>query len=160
MTPFVIFALVLTFAYVVYFTVMITLDLHAKKDEKKVEEEDIDVSEFAEEAPVVIEESDDPHGGAMTYTEEVDDDGLRVVAPTGNVPPVMFPDENETSESEPEQEPEQNTTSEELNEENGDNMEQIDPKAQFSMMPDIFMDHLNEKHKQRKIERKNAIDHL
>ena len=78
MTPFVIFALVLTFAYVVYFTVMITIDLHAKKDDKKVEEENIDVSEFAEEAPVVVEESDDPNGGTMTYTEEVDDDGLRL----------------------------------------------------------------------------------
>lgn len=158
MTPFVIFALVLTFGYVVYFTVMITIDLHAKKDEKKVEEEDIDVSEFAEEAPVVIEESDDPNGGTMTYTEEVDDDGLRVVNPTGKIPPVVFPEENE--EPEPEQEPEHKTTSEELNDENSDNMELIDPKASFSMVPDMFMNHLNEKHKQRKIERKNAIDHL
>lgn len=158
MTPFVIFALVLTFGYVVYFTVMITIDLHAKKDEKKVEEEDIDISEFAEEAPVVIEESDDLNGGIMTYTEEVDDDGLRVVNPTGNIPPVVFPEEND--EQEPEQEPEQKVTSLELNEENSDNMELIDPKASFSMVPDTFMNHLNEKHKQRKIERKNAIDHL
>ncbi len=35
MSGFVIFALVLTFVYVVYFSVMITLDLHGKKDEKK-----------------------------------------------------------------------------------------------------------------------------
>ena len=158
MTPFVIFALVLTFAYVVYFTVMITIDLHAKKDDKKVEEENIDVSEFAEEAPVVVEESDDPNGGTMTYTEEVDDDGLRVVNPTGNSQPIVFPEDNDAPE--PEQEPEQKATSEELNEENGDHMEQVDPMAQLSMMPDKFMSHLNEKHKQRKIERKNAIDHL
>ena len=158
MTPFVIFALVLTFGYVVYFTVMITIDLHAKKDEKKVEEEDIDGGEFAEEAPVVIEEADDPNGGIMTYTEEVDDDGLRVVNPTGNIPPVVFPEENE--EPEPEQESEQKVTSQDLNEEDSDNMELIDPKASFSMVPDTFMNHLNEKHKQRKIERKNAIDHL
>lgn len=158
MTPFVIFALVLTFAYVVYFTVMITIDLHAKKDDKKVEEENIDVSEFAEEAPVVVEESDDPNGGTMTYTEEVDDDGLRVVNPTGNIQPIVFPEDNDAPE--PEQEPEQKATSEELNEENGDHMEQVDPMAQLSMMPDKFMSHLNEKHKQRKIERKNAIDHL
>ena len=39
MSGFVIFALVLTFVYVVYFAVMITLDLHGKKDEKKTEEE-------------------------------------------------------------------------------------------------------------------------
>lgn len=34
MSGFVIFALVLTFAYVVYFAVQITLDLHGKKGEK------------------------------------------------------------------------------------------------------------------------------
>lgn len=34
MSGFVIFALVLTFAYVVYFAVQITLDLHGKKVEK------------------------------------------------------------------------------------------------------------------------------
>lgn len=158
MTPFVIFALVLTFGYVVYFTVMITLDLHGKKDDKKIEEEDIDVSEFAEEAPVVVEETIDPNGGTMTYTEEVDDDGLRVVNPTGNIPPVVFPEED--NEPEPEQVQELKTTSEELNEENNDHMEQVDPKAQLSMVPDKFMNHLNEKHKQRKIERKNAIDKL
>ena len=37
MSGFVIFTLVLTFVYVVYFAVMITLDLHGKKDEKKTE---------------------------------------------------------------------------------------------------------------------------
>lgn len=35
MSEFVFFALVLIFVYVVYFSVMITLDLHGKKDEKK-----------------------------------------------------------------------------------------------------------------------------
>ena len=44
MPGFVIFVFVLTFAYVVYFSVMITLDLHSKKDEKKTDEETIDVS--------------------------------------------------------------------------------------------------------------------
>ena len=43
MSGFVIFALVLTFVYVVYFSVMITLDLHGKKDEKKSEEDTYDV---------------------------------------------------------------------------------------------------------------------
>ena len=85
MTPFIIFVLILTFGYLIYFTVMITLDLHGKKDERKVEEENIDVSEFAEESPVVVDESDDSQGGALKYTEEVDDDGLRVVTPSGNM---------------------------------------------------------------------------
>ena len=149
MTPFIIFVLILTFGYLIYFTVMITLDLHGKKDERKVEEENIDVSEFAEESPVVVDESDDSQGGALTYTEEVDDDGLRVVTPY---------EENENTQSE--QEPEPKTTSEELNEENELYMEQIDPKAQLSIVSDTFINKLNEKQKQRKIERKNAIDHL
>lgn len=154
MTPFIIFVLILTFGYLIYFTVMITLDLHGKKDERKVEEENIDVSEFAEESPVVVDESDDSQGGALTYTEEVDDDGLRVVTPSGTV----SYEENENTQSE--QEPEPKTTSEELNEENELYMEQIDPKAQLSIVSDTFINKLNEKQKQRKIERKNAIDHL
>ena len=158
MTPFIIFVLVLTFGYLIYFTVMITLDLHGKKDERKVEEENIDVSEFAEESPVVVDESDDSQGGALTYTEEVDDDGLRVVTPSGNMDSAVSYEENENTQSE--QEPEPKTTSEELNEENELYMEQIDPKAQLSIVSDTFINNLNEKQKQRKIERKNAIDHL
>ena len=46
MSGFVIFVLVLTFVYVVYFSVMITLDLHGKKDEKKSEEDTYDVGEY------------------------------------------------------------------------------------------------------------------
>ena len=84
MPGFVIFVFVLTFAYVVYFSVMITLDLHSKKDEKKTDEETIDVSSMDnEEVPVSVEEHNDgPEGSDMTYTEQVTDDGLRVVIPT------------------------------------------------------------------------------
>ena len=158
MTPFIIFVLILTFGYLIYFTVMITLDLHGKKDDNKVEEENIDVSEFAEESPVVVDESDDSQGSALTYTEEVDEDGLRVVTPSGNMDSSDSLEENE--EVQPKQEPEPKTTSEELNEENELYMEQIDPKAQLSIVSDTFINKLNEKQKQRKIERKNAIDHL
>ena len=157
MTPFIIFVLILTFVYLIYFTVMITLDLHGKKDERKVEEENIDVSEFAEESPVVVDESDDSQGGALTYTEELDDDGLRVVTPSGNMVSAVSYEENENTQSE--QEPEPKITSEELNEENELYMEQIDPKAQLSIVSDTFINKLIEKQKQRKIERKNAIDH-
>lgn len=88
MSGFVIFALVLTFVYVVYFAVMITLDLHGKKDEKKTEEETYDVGDLTnEEQPVAIEERNEgPDEGDMTFTEQITDDGLRVVNPTGNVP--------------------------------------------------------------------------
>ena len=89
MSGFVIFAIVLTFVYVVYFAVMITLDLHGKKDEKKSEEETYDVGDMTnEEQPVAIEErNDNPDEGDMTFIEQITDDGLRVVNPTGNVTP-------------------------------------------------------------------------
>lgn len=84
MSGFVIFALILTFVYVVYFAVMITLDLHGKKDEKKTEEETYDVGDLTnEEQPVAIEERNEgPDEGDMTFTEQITDDGLRVVNPT------------------------------------------------------------------------------
>ena len=61
MTPFAIFAFALTFWYVIYFAVMITLDLHAKPaDGQKSEEEDIDVegmvNEGVETPKVIIED--------------------------------------------------------------------------------------------------------
>lgn len=91
--------MVLTFAYVVYFSVMITLDLHSKKDEKKTDEETIDVSSMDnEEVPVSVEEHNDgPEGSDMTYTEQVTDDGLRVVIPTGNKQTNSSPPEEEES---------------------------------------------------------------
>ena len=158
MHGFVIFALILTFGYMVYFAVMITLDLHGKKDEKKSEEETFDVSDMAsEEQPVAIQErSDDPDGGDMTYTEHITDDGLRVVNPTGNVVPMMpLP---KTIEPEAQQQP--TTTSAELNEENELYMEPIEPNVQCSYLSDDFMHELNEKHNKRKIEKKNARDKL
>lgn len=99
MPGFVIFVLVLTFAYVVYFSVMITLDLHSKKDEKKTDEETFDVSSMDnEEVPVSVEEHNNgPEGSDMTYTEQVTDDGLRVVIPTGNKQTNSSPPEEEES---------------------------------------------------------------
>lgn len=100
--------------YVVYFAVMITLDLHGKKDEKKTEEETYDVGDLTnEEQPVAIEERNEgPDEGDMTFTEQITDDGLRVVNPTGNVPYPQPPSGEEQS-----QQPQSHTvTSEELNE--------------------------------------------
>ena len=91
MTPFAIFAFVLTFGYFIYFAVMITLDLHAKPaDGQKNEEEDIDVEGMKDEgveAPKVINESSDLDGGRVTYTDTTTDDGLRVISPTGTIVP-------------------------------------------------------------------------
>ena len=137
MTPFIIFVLILTFGYLIYFTVMITLDLHGKKDERKVEEENIDVSEFAEESPVVVDESDDPQGGALTYTEEVDDDGLRVVTPSGNMDSAVSYEENENtqSEQEPEPNPDQKNTHPPIPEETPPPQPQQPPSAAVPPAP-------------------------
>ena len=97
MTPFAIFAFVLTFGYFIYFAVMITLDLHAKPaDGQKNEEEDIDVEGMKDEgveAPKVISESSDLESGRVTYTDTTTDDGLRVISPTGTI--VQSPEEEE-----------------------------------------------------------------
>ena len=59
MSPFLIFAIVLTVAYVIYYSVMITRDLYGKKDEVKTNEEVFDVSELEEqEAAVTVSESE------------------------------------------------------------------------------------------------------
>ena len=96
MTPFAIFAFVLTFGYVIYFAVMITLDLHVKPvDGQKAEGEDIDVegmTDEGDETPKVITEDPDSEGARMTYTDSVDEDGVRVVNPTGT---VAIPSEDE-----------------------------------------------------------------
>ena len=59
---------------------------------KNSEEETYDVGDMTnEEQPVAIEESNDnPDEGDMTFTEQITDDGLRVVNPTGNIAPPLF----------------------------------------------------------------------
>lgn len=158
MSGFAIYAMLLTFGYVAYFTVMIYLDLHQKKDNKNSDEENLDISDMNEgvEEPVSISENrDQSEGGFMAYTEQQDDDGLRVVSPTCFVPT------SESEQHDPEPEPEQSlTTSEELNEEGEAYMEDTDPAFQLSMVEEDYFNHLNEKHNQRKIEKTNVHDHL
>ena len=109
-----------------------------------------------EEVPVSVEEHiDGPEGGDITYTEQVTDDGLRVVIPIGNKQTNNPPPEEEESKS-----TKQTTTSVELNKENEENMEEIEPVFQYSFYPDEFMQNLNDKHNKRKIEKRNAIDKL
>ena len=119
MAPFAIFAFVLTFGYVIYFAVMITLDLTAKPaDGQKNEEEDIDVGGLNDEgveAPKVINEESDIEGGRMTYTDSVTDDGLRIINPTSSV--VSSQDEEEApAVADPAPAKKEKVTSEELNE--------------------------------------------
>ena len=48
MSPFVIFVIVLTVIYIIYYAVMITRDLYGKKEEHKSQEEVFDVGDMVE----------------------------------------------------------------------------------------------------------------
>ena len=70
MSPFVIFAISLTIAYVIYYAVMITRDLYGKKEENKSNEEVFDVSSITEEeSAVAVNESD---GGFSIANKQYD----------------------------------------------------------------------------------------
>lgn len=70
MSPFVIFAICLTIAYVIYYAVMITRDLYGKKEEAKSNEEVFDISNMTEEeAAVAVNESD---GGFSVADKQYD----------------------------------------------------------------------------------------
>ena len=70
MSPFVMFAISLTIAYVIYYAVMITRDLYGKKEENKSNEEVFDVSSITEEdAAVAVNESD---GGFCIANKQYD----------------------------------------------------------------------------------------
>ena len=164
MTPFAIFAFVLTFGYAIYFAVMITLDLTSKPaDGQKNEEEVIDVEGMRDEgveAPKVINEAPDIDGGRMTYTDTITDDGLRVVSPTGTVT-ASSEEEEPAASPDPVPEEKKKKTSEELNEENEYGQEDIEPEAQYAMYGDEIYASINEKHKNsRIIKKENVRDHL
>ena len=78
-----------------------------------------------------------------------------VVNPTGNVTPHSSFIEEPTITEQP-----SSTTSEELNEKNDEFLEHIEPEHQCSYLSEEFMRNLNNKHKTRKIEKKNARDKL
>ena len=70
MSSFVIFAISLTIAYVIYYAVMITRDLYGKKEENKSNEEVFDVSSITEEeAAVAVNES---NGGFSIANKQYD----------------------------------------------------------------------------------------
>ena len=155
MTAFTIFVLLLTFGYLVYFAVMITLELHKKEEVQKSDEEVFDVSDMAElEEPTCIEEHiNNEDNGVLTYTDELTDDGIRILNPTSvlqqgsNVHPEM-------------QETNDEPDNDELNEEFNENMEIIDYQAQVSLVSKDFYGHLNDMHKKREMKMENVIDHV
>ena len=155
MTAFTIFVLLLTFGYLIYFAVMITLELHKKEEVQKSDEEVFDVSDMAEqEEPTCIEEHiNNEDNGVLTYTDELTDDGIRILNPTSviqqgsNVHPEM-------------QETNDEPDNDELNEEFNENMEIIDSQAQVSLVSKDFYGHLKDMHKKREKKMENVIDHV
>lgn len=159
MSAFAIFALVLTLLYILYYSVLIVLDLFFKKDKQKGEVENINVSDMNEglEEPVSISEDNDGEpGGHFSYTEQTDNDGLRVINLTGDFP-IDENDPNEASEQEPAKEL---ASSQQLNEKHEANIEDIQTESQKGLYSDELFDQINEKYKKREIIKTNAIDNI
>ena len=74
MSSYLIFVLVLTAIYIIYYAVIITKDLYGKKDETKTNEEVFDVSGMADaEESVAVEENDGGFSiGGNSYDTQVD----------------------------------------------------------------------------------------
>ena len=74
MSSYLIFVLVLTAIYIIYYAVIITKDLYGKKDEAKTNEEVFDVSGMADaEDSVAVEENDGGFSiGGNSYDTQVD----------------------------------------------------------------------------------------
>lgn len=74
MSSYLIFVLVLTAIYIIYYAVIITKDLYGKKDEAKTNEEVFDVSGMADaEESVAVEENDGGFSiGGNSYDTQVD----------------------------------------------------------------------------------------
>lgn len=96
MTPFVIFAIVLTVAYIFYFGIVIAHDLYGKRGQENTDEEHFDVSSMqeSEDSTLVDEEGDGFRiGGKAVHSEDT------VVHDITAMYPSVVPDEGTTDES-------------------------------------------------------------
>ncbi len=154
MSPFAIFAIVLTVAYVIYYAYIITKDLYGIKDQRKDDTESFDVSNMAEdEAPISISEHPDNFNNEEEEFTEVVTDGLHIYEPNGN---------SQEQEETPSEEKKEKTTSEQLNQTHGAELEDIDAESSFTLESSEFHDYLNQKHidNKRKITKEHVIDNL
>lgn len=161
MSPFVIFAVVLTFAYFVYFVVTIMRDLYGKKDDgQKQESETIYVGSMTdEESPVSVSEDEggfhiDGEDDDVQYTEQLYGDGVRVIEPTDYVPSVEEDDQQCGKAP---------VTSTQLNEEFAGEADELQPDQEFVATPEEYSIFLQERHSarsRRTIRRENTIDEL
>ena len=155
MSPFMIFAVVLTFAYFVYFAVTVMRDLYGKKDDgQKSESETIYVASMTEEeAPVSVSEDEGGFhidGDDAQYTEQIYGDGVRVIEPTNYAPSV---------EEDAQQGGKAPVTSAQLNEEFAEEADELQPEHEFVATPDEYSIFLQERHgarSRRTIRRENT----
>jgi hypothetical protein len=128
MSPFLIFAIVLTVAYVIYYSVMITRDLYGKKDEVKTKEEVFDVSELEEqEAAVTVSESENGFSVADKQYETLRHEDDVIPAQQQEEPPLYDI-----------KQPEQKSVAENLEEQMQDKMEDTDMFMENQLMQDDF----------------------
>lgn len=156
-----IFAVVLTFAYFVYFAVTVMRDLYGKRDDgQKSESETIDVASMTDdEAPVSVSEDEggfhiDGDEDDAQYTEQIYGDGVRVIEPTDYAPSV---------EEYAQQGGKAPVTSAQLNEEFAKDADEMQPEHEFVATPEEYSIFLREKHSarsKRTIRRENTIDEL
>lgn len=156
MSPFAIFATVLTVAYVIYYAFIITKDLYGFKDQPKNDAETFDVSNLADEdGPIEVSEHPDDFSSRddENYTEVLSDDGLHIYEPNGHA---------QEQEEVPVEEKKEKLTSEQLNQEYTEELEDIDVESSFSLDSNEFKDYLNQKHidNKRKITKEHVIDNL
>lgn len=152
MSPFIIFALVLTTVYVIYFAATITYDLHAKDKTSNKSEEEFDVSNMAteEEATDIEEEFDS--SSQPEYETKVSDDGLQIIGPKSD----SSGQKNNNAEG-------HSLSSPELNEKGNEGTEEIASQYEFACTSPEFLNAINNKYQkttQRKIEKENVRDNL
>ena len=124
MSPFLIFAIVLTVAYVIYYSVMITRDLYGKKDEVKTNEEVFDVSELEEEAVTVTESENGFSVADKQYETLKHEDDIIPVQQKEELPQYDI------------KEPEQKSVAENLEEQMQEKMEDTDMFMENQIMQD------------------------
>lgn len=151
-----IFAVVLTIVYVIYFSAMITYDLYGKKEVPKESAESFDVSSIVDaEEPISVEESVEEPIQETGFQKEVTEDGVEIYAPQSN-------DEKTKEETETTEQTTMNSN--QLNEVCNQGTEDITPDSSFSCNSELFMNHINDmymnKVNQRKIGKENVRDNL
>lgn len=136
MTGFIIFAIVLTLAYVLYFAAMITTDLAAMKKAAETEEENIDIGTGSEEVDEFATQNvvEDPSTGGFNFVssqhkEEVANE-IAEAEEDDNDDDALRYDNDDLSESEAEHTSENHEQEPEDNEEPAEDLDEPEPEEE------------------------------